>query len=104
MFLGLPDPYPETVVTSTDPALDPSIIKQKIVRKTLISTGLGHLYDFFPVFRIRIIKIRMFLGLPDPYPDPLDRGEDPTIRIRIRIHTKMSRIHNTVWKYAKPNG
>jgi hypothetical protein len=33
----------------------------------------------------------MFLGLPDP----LDRGTDPRIRIRIRILTKMSRIHST---------
>jgi hypothetical protein len=38
----------------------------------------------------------MFLGLPDPHPDPLDRGTDPRIRICIRIHTKMSRIHNTL--------
>jgi hypothetical protein len=39
----------------------------------------------------------MFLDLPDPHPDPLDRGTDPRIRIRIRIRirTKMSRIHNT---------
>jgi hypothetical protein len=33
----------------------------------------------------------MFLGLP--YPDPLVRGMDPKIRIRIR--TKMSQISNT---------
>jgi hypothetical protein len=33
----------------------------------------------------------MFMGLPDPHPDPLHRGMDP----RIRIRTKMSRIHNT---------
>ncbi len=30
---------------------------------------------FFPVFRIRIHQIHMFLGLPDP--DPLVRGGDP---------------------------
>jgi hypothetical protein len=42
----------------------------------------------FPVLRIRI---RMFMGLPDLHPDPLYRGTDPLIRIRI----KMSRIHNT---------
>jgi hypothetical protein len=35
----------------------------------------------------------MFLGLPDPHPDPLDRVTDP--RIRIQIRTKMSQIHNT---------
>ncbi len=40
------------------------------------------------MLRIRIrIRIRTFLGLPDP----LVRGTDP----RIRIHTKMSRICNT---------
>jgi hypothetical protein len=33
----------------------------------------------------------MFLGLPDPHPDPLVRGTDP----KIRVHTKMSRIPNT---------
>jgi hypothetical protein len=36
----------------------------------------------------------MFLGLPDPHPDPLDRGMDPRIQIRIRIRTNMSRIPN----------
>jgi hypothetical protein len=35
----------------------------------------------------------MFLGLPDPLPVMLDKGMEP----RIRIHTKMSRIHNTVF-------
>jgi hypothetical protein len=30
---------------------------------------------------------------PDSHPDPLVRGMDP--RIRIRIHTKMSLIRNT---------
>jgi hypothetical protein len=29
MFLGFPDPHPDTLVKSTDPAPDPSIIKQK---------------------------------------------------------------------------
>jgi hypothetical protein len=32
----------------------------------------------------------MFMGLPDPRPDPLVRGTDT--RIRIRIRTQMSRI------------
>ncbi len=40
-----------------------------------------------PVYRIRI---RMFLGLPDP--DPLVRGTYPRIQIRIRICIKMSQI------------
>ncbi len=49
------------------------------------------IYDFLQVFRFRIrIRIRMYLGLPDP----LDRGTDP----RIRIRTKMSRIHNKARK------
>jgi hypothetical protein len=29
MILGLPNPHPDPLVTSTDPAPDPSIIKQK---------------------------------------------------------------------------
>jgi hypothetical protein len=29
MFLGLPDPHSDPLVTSTDPARDPSIIKHK---------------------------------------------------------------------------
>jgi hypothetical protein len=37
----------------------------------------------------------MILGLPDPHSDPLVRGTDPRIRIRIRIRTKISRIPNT---------
>jgi hypothetical protein len=28
----------------------------------------------------------MFLGLPDPHPDPLYRGTDPRIRIRPKCH------------------
>ncbi len=43
------------------------------------------------MFRIRIRRVHMFKGLPDPHPDPLDRGKNP----RIRIRTKMSLIHNT---------
>jgi hypothetical protein len=48
---------------------DPSINKQKKVRKTLISTILRLLFDFLS----------------------MKAGTDP----RIRIHTNMSRIHNT---------
>ncbi len=29
MFLGLPDPHPDPLVTGPDPAPDPSVIKQK---------------------------------------------------------------------------
>jgi hypothetical protein len=42
MFLGLPNPDP--LVRGTDP--DPSIIKARIVRKTLIPTVLRLHYDF----------------------------------------------------------
>ncbi len=38
MFLGILDPDPDTLVRGMDP--EPSIIKQKIVRKTLIPTVL----------------------------------------------------------------
>ncbi len=77
------------VVTSMDPTPDPSIIKPKKVRKTLISTVLYLLYDFFlslkndvnrPVFRIRIRRFHMFLALPDPHLNPLVRGTNPRIR------------------------
>ncbi len=94
MFLGLPDQHPVPLLTRTDldPASDPSIISKNSKKNlTLISILF---YDFiwlFAVFRIRIRRIRMFLGLPDP----LDRGTGPRIRMRIRIRTKMSRIHNT---------
>jgi hypothetical protein len=30
-----------------------------------------------PVLQIRIHRIQMFLGLPDPHPDPLVRDTDP---------------------------
>jgi hypothetical protein len=46
------------LVTSTDPAPDPSIIKQKKKKKLDL-----------PFVRIRIRGIRMFLGLLDPHPD-----------------------------------
>ena len=36
---------------------------------------------------------------PNPDPDPLIRGMDP----RIRIHTKMSWIRNTVWQVTQLN-
>ncbi len=42
---------------------------------------LSNVLFWFEVFRIRIRirihRINMFLGLPDPYPDPLVRGVDP---------------------------
>jgi hypothetical protein len=95
MFLGLPDPHPDPLVTSTHRIrIRLQILQAKIVRKTLNFYCFVASYDLLPVFRIR-----MFLGLPDP--DPLDRGTDPRIRISIRIHAKKSRIHNTVPRLNK---
>ncbi len=80
MFFDLSDQHPDPLVTRTDPARDRSIFhhKAKIVRKTSISIVLWLLFDLLSlqndvnvlVFRIRI---RKFLGLPDP----LVRGTDP---------------------------
>jgi hypothetical protein len=40
---------------------------------------------------------------PDPNPDPLVRGMDPRIQIRIRIHTTMLWIRNTGYRdYPRP--
>jgi hypothetical protein len=36
-----------------------------------------HMDLFTPVFQIRNHRIRKFLGLPDPGPEPLVRGRDP---------------------------
>ncbi len=44
MFFVLPDPYPDPLVTSTDPAPDPSIIKQKKYSKKNLD-----FYCFVPV-------------------------------------------------------
>ncbi len=89
----------------------------KIVRKTLIPTVLWLLFDFLSlkndvnipylqkvISRKTSIKKKLFfvgvLKVNDENsrvliqdPDPLVRGMDP--RIRIRIHTKMSWIRNT---------
>ncbi len=48
----------------------------------------------FPIW----IRINMFLGLRDPHSDPLVRGTDPKIRIRIR--TQMTGVRNTNRKYT----
>ncbi len=81
----------------------------KIIKKTLISSALRLRFGFLPVFRIRIWirirRIRMFLGIPDPHPDPFVRGTDPRIRIRTnmsRIPTNMSRISNTNGNFLLP--
>jgi hypothetical protein len=65
MFLGLPDPHPDPLVTSTDPgpdpspdpAPDPSIIKQKYSKVNL-------------AFYCFVTHLRLFTNAPDPHPDP----------------------------------
>ncbi len=52
---------------------------------------------------ICILKVTEDFGT-DPYPDPLVRGTDPRIRIRIQIHTKMSRIGNTGFRAGSSSG
>jgi hypothetical protein len=74
MFSGLPGPHPDPLVTSTDPdpTSDPSIIKQKTARKTLIDTVLSLLDDFLSLkndVNVPVFRIRKFLGLPDPHPE-----------------------------------
>jgi hypothetical protein len=48
-------------------------LRSRFVRRLILLSSL------FPVFRIhiRIRRIHMFLGLPDPHPDPLVRDMDP---------------------------
>jgi hypothetical protein len=70
----------------------PSIIKQ-IVRKTLIPTVLWILLDFYLWCKFSVGVLLTKLAGTDPNPDPLVRGMDS--RIRIRIHTKMSCVRNT---------
>jgi hypothetical protein len=52
-----------------DPAPEPSVDPDPL------AINLRLLHDFLPVFRIgnliRVRRIRMFLGLPDPHPDQL---------------------------------
>jgi hypothetical protein len=52
MFLGLPDPHPDPLVTSPHPdplvtSMDPAPDQAKNSKKTLISTVLQLNYDFF---------------------------------------------------------
>jgi hypothetical protein len=48
----------------------------------------------FLALKVNDENSRIRIEDPDPDPDPLVRGMDP--RTRIRIHTKMSWIRNTV--------
>jgi hypothetical protein len=57
MFLGLLDPDPDPVVRDTDPAPDPSIIKQKyfkIERKNFTPTALCLFYDFLSLKNVNV--------------------------------------------------
>jgi hypothetical protein len=49
--------------------------------------------SFFHILRVSDENNRIRIQDPDPNLDPLVRGMDP--RIQIRIHTKMSWIRNT---------
>ncbi len=70
-FLGLPDPHPDPLATSPHPdplvtSTDPAPDQAKIARNTLIFYCFVTLKNDVnvPVFRIRILRIRKFLGLP----------------------------------------
>jgi hypothetical protein len=81
MFLGLLDPHPDPLITSTDPAPDHSIKKNG--KKNL---------DFYCF----VISLWLLTSVLDP--DPLDRGTDR--RIRIRIRTKKCHGSTTlVWTH-----
>ncbi len=47
MFFGFPDPDPLVRCTDPTPDQDPSIIKQKLVRKTLIFTVCDSFMTFY---------------------------------------------------------
>ncbi len=46
-----------------------------LLRQNSVDIFTGILYK--AVLRIRIHRIRMYLGLPDPHPDPLGTSRDP---------------------------
>ncbi len=98
MFLGLPDPHPDPLVTSMDPDLDPSIIKQKYLNKLwLILFCETSLWLFILEERCKCTSV------PDPYvfgppgsaTGSFSHSTDKRKRIRIGIRTIMSRIRNT---------
>jgi hypothetical protein len=59
---------------------------------------------FVGILKVNDEKSRIRIQDPDPDPnqDPLVRGMDPRIRIRIRIHSKMSWIRNTAPTQTSP--
>jgi hypothetical protein len=100
MFLGLPDPDPDPLVKGSVPdrihmflgLLDPDPSVSQFKQKMF----------FVGILKVNDEKSRIRIQDPDPdpdsNPDPLVRGMDP--RIRIRIHSKMSWIRNTGQKYG----
>ncbi len=84
------DPHSDPLIKSTDPDPDPSIIKKN--SKKIIDFYCSVTFYQSSGSLIRVRMICMLLGLPDPHPDPLDRGTDPRIRIKI------SQIHNTAFQ------
>jgi hypothetical protein len=67
-------------------------ISRKNCAKKLVFAGILKVND-----ENSRIRIQDHDPVPNPNPDPLVRGIDPQIRIRIRIHPKMSRIRNTAF-------
>jgi hypothetical protein len=102
IFLCIPDPHPDPLVTSKDPAPEPAMdpAPEPSVDPDPLAINLRLLHDFLPVFRIRIqIRIhRIHLAIPDPHPDPLVREEFIRGSFMIRIRSKMSRIPNSALK------
>jgi hypothetical protein len=87
MFLGLQDLDPDPLVRGMDP--DPSIIKQKIVRKILISTVLRLLFDFLSLKNDAKVPSKSNMQTNFFYISfcrYLEGDEKSRIRIRIRIH------------------
>ncbi len=65
IFLGLPDTDPLVRGTDVDP--NPSIIKQKLVRKTLILTVLRLLFDF--------LSLKNYVNVASKSKNPKNLGE-----------------------------
>ncbi len=91
-FCGL-DPDPDPFVSGMNP--DPSIIKQNS-KKNLDSYCFLTLY-LWEKNSFLLASWRSMTKGQDP--DPLVRGMDSRVQIRIRIHTKMSWIRNNGWNY-----
>jgi hypothetical protein len=82
MSLGLPDPHPDPLVTSTDLAPDPDPSS----KKNLDFYCLRLLYDFLPVFRIRIRTEMSRIHNTARKEAILDRKRSTFIRTLFRRH------------------